>query len=107
MYVRLMSRKQAAWIAEGRSPSWSASQRRRKSVRWLESAVPTTLGAGVRRTLNKVDKRGKLLEQSNLGVTHLDGSTTGQLVRQTYDAWGNTLAATTSLTTTTTAFSLL
>ncbi|MBW8891082.1 MAG: hypothetical protein JF617_02535, partial [Burkholderiales bacterium] len=60
------------------------------------SAVPTTLAAGVRRTNNKVDRRGKLLEQSNLGVTHLDGSTTGQLVRQTYDAWGNTLSVTTT-----------
>ncbi|PTT85528.1 hypothetical protein DBR42_14320, partial [Pelomonas sp. HMWF004] len=58
--------------------------------------VPTTLAAGVRRTVNKVDKRGKVLEQTNLGVTHLDGSTTRQFITQTYDAWGNTLSVTSS-----------
>jgi YD repeat-containing protein len=60
------------------------------------SVVPTTLAGGVRRTGQKYDKLGHLLEQSDLGATHLDLSTTFTNLRQTVDAWGNVLSTTSS-----------
>lgn len=60
------------------------------------STVPTTLAAGARRTGQKYDKLGHLIQQSDLGVTHLDNTTTSQNLRQTVDAWGNVLSTTSS-----------
>jgi YD repeat-containing protein len=59
-------------------------------------AVPLTAASGVRRTLQRFDKLGHLVQQTDLGVTHLDNTTTALNQRQSFDAWGNVLSATNS-----------